>query len=412
MKFAHLADSHLGFRQYGLQERENDLYEVFDKIIDKIIEEDVDFVIHSGDLFETAKPSPKALLTFQKGLLRLKGAGIPMYAIVGNHDSLLSKAAIPPQVLFKKFGLKVISLINSYYIHDGVFIGGIPHIRPSEDKKLKSALANLSLKAENYDKSILVLHQGIDKYINVNYELEIGDLPDNFDYYALGHLHNYIEDDFGKGKLVYPGSPDILRTNEYNDYVKNGKGLVIVDLDGPKPNIKRIPIPISREFINRTIDYNNLQNDLKSLKQIIEGFEKKPIVNLTILNVDRQVKDIHEIINSELDDLTLMVRPIFKFNDEDDEIELISSSGKLGPKELLVDKLKDFGNENIVRLGVDLYGTLSLNRSEDAFDLAEKYFENNFNSMVIDRDKSKTKPTEKEEKPEDNDLQITFKEAL
>ena len=39
MKFAHLADTHLGYRQYGLFEREKDFYEVFDKVIDKIIEE-------------------------------------------------------------------------------------------------------------------------------------------------------------------------------------------------------------------------------------------------------------------------------------------------------------------------------------------------------------------------------------
>ena len=108
MKFAHLADTHLGYRQYGLFEREKDFYEVFEKVIDKIIEENVDFVVHSGDLFETARPSPMALLTFQKDLLKLKGAGIPMYAIAGNHDIVMRKGSIPPQVIFKKLGLKVI----------------------------------------------------------------------------------------------------------------------------------------------------------------------------------------------------------------------------------------------------------------------------------------------------------------
>ena len=38
MKFAHLADTHLGYRQFGLIEREKYFYELFEKIIDRIIE--------------------------------------------------------------------------------------------------------------------------------------------------------------------------------------------------------------------------------------------------------------------------------------------------------------------------------------------------------------------------------------
>lgn len=52
MKFAHLSDTHLGYRQYGLIEREDDFYNVFNEIVDKIIDERVDFVIHSGDLLK------------------------------------------------------------------------------------------------------------------------------------------------------------------------------------------------------------------------------------------------------------------------------------------------------------------------------------------------------------------------
>lgn len=403
MKFAHLADSHLGFRQYGLQEREKDLYEVFDRIIDKIIEEKVDFVIHSGDLFESAKPSPNALLAFQKAVLRLKGAGIPMYAIVGNHDSLLSKHAIPPQVLFKKLGIKLISGINTDYVYDDIFIAGFPYVPNSQNKVLKKKLAELSSKAEQYDKSILILHQGIDKYLNVNYELEIGDIPDNFDYYALGHIHNYIEDDFGKGKLVYPGSIDILRSNEYNDYLKNGRGFVLVDLDEDKPIIKRITVPISRKFINKTIDFKNLEKDLEIIKIDIEKLDKKPIVNLTILNVDKNVNDVHDLINSELSELTLMIRPIFKF--EEEEIEIVSSN-KLGPKELLAKKLGEFGNDAIVKLGVDLYEALYRNSEKEAYNISENYFENNFDSIVVDNNK----PT-KTEKIEEEKKTIVFKEA-
>lgn len=43
----------------------------------------------------------QVLFSFSKGLLKLKGAGIPMYAIAGNHDIVNRNGAIPPQVLFK-----------------------------------------------------------------------------------------------------------------------------------------------------------------------------------------------------------------------------------------------------------------------------------------------------------------------
>lgn len=83
MKFAHLSDTHLGYRQYGLIEREDDFYNVFNEIVDKIIDERVDFVIHSGDLFEIAKPSPNALLIFQEGLMKIKESGIPFLLLLG-----------------------------------------------------------------------------------------------------------------------------------------------------------------------------------------------------------------------------------------------------------------------------------------------------------------------------------------
>ena len=385
MKFAHLADTHLGYRQFGLLEREKDFYEVFDKIIDKIIEEKVDFVIHSGDLFDSARPSPSALLAFQKGLLKLKGAGIPIYAVAGNHDIVNRNGAIPPQVLFKKFGLKLISPINSTYMQGDVFIAGLPFYSSSQNKNLKSKLDELSKKAQNHDKSILVLHQGIDKYFNLQYELEIGDIPDNFNYYALGHLHNYICDDFGDGKLVYPGSTETWNVNELIDLKKNGKGFVIVDLDGPKINVKRIPMEVPREFIVKTIDYRNLGAEIDIIKNIIKDFDKKPILNLKINNIDSSTGEIYEFINKELGDLALMIRPTFNVLDREVDVNaIINEENALGPKELLINELKEYDSEDINNLAVELYDLLSKNKTEESQDLINQFFRENYS--VIDKD--------------------------
>ena len=385
MKFAHLADTHLGYRQFGLYEREKDFYEVFEKIIDRIIEEKVDFVIHSGDLFDNSRPSPMALLTFQKGLIKLKNANIPVYAIAGNHDSVLRKNSIPPQVLFKKFGLKVISPINTNYMYEDVFIAGLPFYPSSQDKNLKHKLSELSKKAANHEKSILVLHQGIDKYFSLQYELEIGDVPDNFTYYAMGHLHNYINDDFGNGKLVYPGSSEVWKTTELGDYRKNGKGFVIVDMDGTKPSVERIKIDLPREFIEKTLDYDNLGSGVDAIKQTIKSFDKKPVLNLTVNNVT-STSTAYEIINNELDDLALMIRPKFITPGEENIDLIIDKENALGPIEVLSSRLESYDDENVTKFATELYNLLSKDKNEEAMELVDEFYREKYPIEEVEED--------------------------
>ena len=406
MKFAHLADTHLGYRQYGLIEREKDFYEVFEKVIDKIIEEKVDFVIHSGDLFETARPSPMALLTFQKGLLKLKGAGISVYAIAGNHDAVMRKGSIPPQVIFKKLGLKVISTINPTYIHDDIFIAGLPYYPASHAKALKSKLAELSEKATHHDKSILVLHQGIDKYFGYNYELEIGEVPDNFDYYALGHIHKYVNDKFGKGRLVYPGSSEIWKTSEIQDYEENGKGFVVVDLDGPKPIIKRVKVDIPRKFIKETIEYSNLESEILSIKDSIKDLDKKPILNLIINNVESDTRGIYDIIKEELGDLALMIRPTFNMVGQDPVPGDVGAN--VGPEKLITSQLEDYHNIDVETLGTDLYRLLSKDKTEEAKEIIDQFYHDHY-AHVTEETEAVAEDVE-EEASEEGDVQTTLME--
>ena len=385
MKFAHLADTHLGYRQFGLYERQKDFYEVFEKISDRIIEEKVDFVIHSGDLFDNSRPSPIALLTFQKGLIKLKNANIPVYAIAGNHDSVLRKNSIPPQVLFKKFGLKVISPINTNYMYHDVFIAGLPFYSSSQYKNLKNKLSELSKKAARHEKSILVLHQGIDKYFNLQYELEIGDIPDNFTYYAMGHLHNYINDDFGEGKLVYPGSSEVWKTTELGDYRKNGKGFVIVDLGGKKPSVERINIDLPREFIEKTLEYDNLSNGIEEIKQNIKDLDKKPIINLTVNNVT-STATAYEMIIEELEDLALMVRPKFNIPGEESIDLIIDKENALGPIEVLSSKLESYEDEDITKFAAELYNLLSKDKNEEAKELIDEFYKEKYPVEEVEED--------------------------
>lgn len=255
--------------------------------------------------------------------------------------------------------------------------------------------------------------KGIDKYFGYNYELEIGDLPDNFNYYALGHIHNYVNDNFGKGKLVYPGSSEIWKTNELKDYHENGKGFVVVDFEGQKPLVKRVKIDIPREFIKRSLDYNNLESGISGIKETIKGFDKKPILDLEINHVESDTNRVYEMINEELGDLSLMIRPKFRMIEEEDVEVALDDTDRLGPKELIDEQLKGYGNDAVNRLAIDLYELLAKDKTEESQDLLEQFFDEYYHTSIDDAEfKTEEVEFEEEADEEQKDTQVTFKEVL
>jgi DNA repair protein SbcD/Mre11 len=376
MQFVHMADTHLGYRQYGLSERETDFLEVFDQAVEEVVNERPDFAIHSGDLFEYSRPPTRALLTAQKGIFRLKSANIPFYAIAGNHDIVMKKNAIPPQILFKDFGLKVISPKKPYFIENGVFIGGAPYASKYTSKHLIERLNEVEKASENYQKTILVLHQGIDRYLPYEYEVKIGDLPKTFNYCAFGHIHERIIDDFGDGKLVYPGSTEIWRSNEVDSYKKNGKGFYLVDIGGDIPEIEKIDLKMSREFIKEAVKYSKLEDEIKRLDDLISQMSKKPILNLTVTGGNFSRSEIYDIINNALSDNCLSVRSRYK-PDLVEEIQNLENYEKdaLNINRMIKDRLKDFDDEKVSELATGLLKEMSEGDMDKASEMTRNFYE-------------------------------------
>lgn len=393
MRFVHLSDSHLGYRQYGLVDRENDFYEVFERTIDKIIELKPDFIIHSGDLFDAPRPPTIALLKVQEAVNRLKDENIDFYALPGNHDRVLRKNSIPPQTLYRDIGLKLISPKNPYFILDDTFIGGIPYTSKANKELLKENLKVLEDRAGEYTNRILVLHQGIDKFLPYEYELEIGDIPEIFHYYALGHLHNRIEVPFGLGKMVYPGSMDIWRMDELSSYKKFSKGFHLVNLEEGVVESEMIDIPISREFIREKIDYKNLKEDLANLSKQIESLDDKPIVNLNIQGEKFDRTEAYEIINKSLSDDSLILRPSFTILD-DKEVEAIDFEGQFRPKEIVKEILRTrFKDKDESDFAIHLMDEILNKNEESCSNFIEKFYNNHYE--VSNEDKIlETKPKE------------------
>lgn len=380
LRIAHFADTHLGYRQYGLSERENDFYERFDEIIDHMIDNDVDCVIHSGDLFESPKPPIKALLTAQQGFMRLVSHNIPVYVIAGNHDKMQKSNTEIPQRLFENELFHIVEMGKTYTINDDVFIGGLQYISPNYQEQISNFANKIKQEAENYKYKIIVLHGGLEKFYEYSNEFELDTIPDNFDYYAMGHIHERYISEFKGGILCYPGSTELRTKKELGDYDNNGKGYTIVTIDDEKEDldVQHVDLPLKRKYLKKEIKYPQLEEKLLELNDEIKDLEVKPILDLTVEEGDFEKSDVLDKIDEIIGDKTLSIRCICNptLDDGTTTIELDS----LTPEKALEERIiPDYGkDEDIIHLTTSLYHELSIPNEEEAFNIAEDYFEKKY----------------------------------
>ncbi|ELZ25016.1 metallophosphoesterase [Halosimplex carlsbadense 2-9-1] len=83
----HTGDTHLGYRQYHRPERKRDYLDAFRQVADDAVTEDVDAVVHAGDLFHDRRPTLDDIMGALSVLRTLDDAGVPFLAVVGNHEA-------------------------------------------------------------------------------------------------------------------------------------------------------------------------------------------------------------------------------------------------------------------------------------------------------------------------------------
>jgi len=83
----HTGDTHLGYRQYHRPERKRDYLDAFRQVVDDAVADDVDAVVHAGDLFHDRRPTLEDIMGTLSVLRTLDDAGVPFLAVVGNHEA-------------------------------------------------------------------------------------------------------------------------------------------------------------------------------------------------------------------------------------------------------------------------------------------------------------------------------------
>jgi DNA repair protein SbcD/Mre11 len=255
MRIIHLADTHLGYRQFsgtldperGLNQRECDVYDAWHRAIDIAVERRPMAVVHAGDLFDSARPSPHALVQAIVGFQKLRDAGIPAVVIAGNHSTPRFRSSGSVFEVLRMFGVHAIWREPASVRINGLAIHAVPH--EPDVEQLMADVRSLELD-RSASSNILVLHGGLEA-VKQSYG-EVGEIaldPEvlaevEFDYIALGHLHAFKAPQLN---AIYPGSLERL---DFAD-VDGEKAVLEIDLTKPAGSegfAMRHPVPARPVF--------------------------------------------------------------------------------------------------------------------------------------------------------------------
>ncbi|MFC3478623.1 DNA double-strand break repair protein Mre11 [Halobacterium litoreum] len=203
----HTGDTHLGYRQYHSPERREDFLDAFRSVVDDAVDEDVDAVVHAGDLYHDRRPGLRDILGTISVLRPLRDADIPFLAIVGNHEGTRDAQWLD---LFETLGLAERLDSSGREVGDTVFYG-LDYVPESKRPDL-----DYQFEARDAEHAALVSHGLFTPFAHANWDLDevLRESNVDFDAVLLGDNHaagqKRIEDTW----VTYCGSTERASASE------------------------------------------------------------------------------------------------------------------------------------------------------------------------------------------------------
>ena len=292
MKILHTADLHL-------QEDSERRWNTFFWICEKARVEKVDYLIISGDIFDSPiQASQEAREKMKKAFERI--SPIKIIIVPGNHDIKGEVESFAPEMFY---GENVfIGSEGPYQIFDSLGQDIVFYCIPFQKGKKARDLLPISEVQKDIKKiNIGILHgtlvdegeirsfvQEMDIEKDEYFPVETGDVESwGFDYLALGHIHNHFSKRvIGETIAVYPGTPEPMKINEASE-----RKVVLADIKNKgKIEIQDITIETALRiesigpFMIRIGEVKNVfsQIDQEMGKRIKEGANRKiwPLIRI------------------------------------------------------------------------------------------------------------------------------------
>ncbi len=271
----HLADLHFGKRLNGFSLLADQQY-IWKEIVSDIDREKPDVILIAGDVYDKSIPSAEAVQMFDDMLYEISQKGAAIFIINGNHDSaervafggrlmqahgiyiapVFRGGAIEPIVLEDEFGE------IAFYLLPYVRPANVRDEYPDETLDTFNDMIRVILEHTPLDpnrRNILVTHYFVEGgSLSGDEERAVGGsdmvsaaLFDNFDYTALGHLHQ--PHSVGNPKIRYGGSPLKYSLSE----AKQEKSVTMLELR-EKGTLKTWQLPLHPRRDVRTVKGNFL----------------------------------------------------------------------------------------------------------------------------------------------------------
>ena len=380
MKFAHMADCHLGSWS-SHPEMKNMPLVAFETAVDKCIAEDVDFIIIAGDLLDTSLPGVDVLSKAAAIFRKCREADIPVYIIAGSHDysptgktmlSVFESAGLVIDVAKYEEGSERINLKFTTDRKTGTKLAGIFGRKGSLEV---DSFKNISVPEEDGDK-IFVFHCGIDEHSTImgsNY-VPVSLLPGGFDYYATGHIHIKKVYETVRGKVAFPGP---LFPTSFDELENYDSGFYIVEKDGKDVDVRWRSVKLFDTLLIEKDTTDKTPNEVES--SVIDALGESSLENNVVLvklhGVLKSGKpsDIDfKLIASKAADLgaIIMKKNISKLSSREMEEVAVDNIANLDELEKKIiaehaDRMKLSGKKDIEHLLLSLMNVLKDEKGED-----------------------------------------------
>jgi DNA repair exonuclease SbcCD nuclease subunit len=215
----HTGDTHVGYRQYHAPERQQDFLAAFEAVVADAVDDDVDAVVHAGDLFHDRRPGLRDLQGTVAALRELRDASVPFLAVVGNHEGKRDGQWLD---LFEDLGLAERLDATPRVLGDTAFYG--------LDFVPRSRRDDLEYAFDDHDAShaALVSHGLFEPFAHADWDTDrlLAESTVDFDAVLLGDNHEPGTERVRDAWVTYCGSTERASASERDD-----RGYNIVNFD-------------------------------------------------------------------------------------------------------------------------------------------------------------------------------------